>query len=243
MVEDHIVDRWLDRGSRFFRATTRSPVIRGLLFARGLTDEELLTGWELYTRVFGISRLSTQPVTGSTAAADAMNELDAWDAPNFRAIGQVLNVRFPAAGAFLFNGLAAGEGAEAVTAVALFLQRYQQLQGGTAANVPPQDAQAAVALLQRRLLVTPAILDRLQTLVGVAQRGAEPLPVTPPDPDAELAVEQFVAWLSEWREVARLAVQRRDHRIALGLAQRRRRQGGEEEDDGDVASGQGGEED
>ena len=46
MVEGHIVDRWLDRGNRFFRATTRSPVIRGLLFARGPTDEELRTGWE-----------------------------------------------------------------------------------------------------------------------------------------------------------------------------------------------------
>ena len=163
-----------------------------------------------------------------------MNELDAWDAPNFRAIGQVLNLRFPAAGAFLFEGLAAGEGPEAVTAVALFVERYKQLQRGAAPNVPAQDAQAAIALLARRLLVTPGILDRLETLVATAQRGAAPLPVTPADPASEEAIQAYVAWISEWREVARLAVQRRDYRIALGLAHRRQRQGVADDPDAEV---------
>ena len=229
MVEDYVVDRWLDRGNRFFRAITRNPVVRGQLLARGLTDEELRNGWELYTKVFGISGLSTEPVPKNTGAADAMNELDAWDAPNFRAIGQVLSVRFPAAGAFLFEGLTAGEGPEAVSAVALFVERYKQLQRGAAPNVPAQDAQAAIALLARRLLVTPGILDRLETLVATAQRGAVPLPVTPPDPATDEAIQAYVAWISEWREVARIAVQRRDYRIALGLAHRRQRQNVAEE--------------
>ena len=67
--------------------------------------------------------------------------------------------------------------------------------------------------------------------------------MTLPDPASGEAVEHFVAWLGEWREVARVAVQRRDYRIALGLAQRRQRRSGEECDDGEDAGSEGGEKD
>jgi hypothetical protein len=41
------------------------------------------------------------------------------------------------------------------------------------------------------------------------------------DPRRRTVAEAYVDWLHEWREVARVAVNRRDYRIALGLAQRR----------------------
>ena len=32
---------------------------------------------------------------------------------------------------------------------------------------------------------------------------------------------KYVAWLNEWREIARLTISRRDYLISLGLARRR----------------------
>lgn len=47
-------------------------------------------------------------------------------------------------------------------------------------------------------------------------------PVAEVDPGRLKVAQAFIAWLNEWREVARVAVARRDYKISLGLAQRRR---------------------
>ena len=42
-LNEREIERWLDRGSRFFKTVARNRVVRGELLARGLTDEELAT--------------------------------------------------------------------------------------------------------------------------------------------------------------------------------------------------------
>ena len=54
------IDRWLERGGKFFKTVARNPVVRAALLARGLSDDELLAGWRLYTDLHGF---------GSEAAA------------------------------------------------------------------------------------------------------------------------------------------------------------------------------
>jgi hypothetical protein len=84
MLNERFVDRWLVRGTQFFRAVTRNSTIRGELQARGLSSEELMRGWDFYSGVVGIRRLVEVAGPPATNEADqAMNELDRWDAPAF----------------------------------------------------------------------------------------------------------------------------------------------------------------
>ncbi len=48
-INEAQIDRWLERGGKFFKSVARNPVVRGALRARGLTDEELGRGWQLYS--------------------------------------------------------------------------------------------------------------------------------------------------------------------------------------------------
>jgi hypothetical protein len=235
-VEDHVVGRWLERGTRFFRAITRNPVIRGVLLQRGLTTDELARGWELYSRVFGLAQSPAAPPQLDTAAADAMNELDAWDGPAYRVIRSVLGLHDPTVERFLFDGVRAGEGPEAVSSVERFLTNVGQLKEGRAEGIDDQRGRAALALLAERKLFTDADAQRLRELFEITKQGAPPAPLPPPeDPTQASAVEDYVKWISEWREVARFAIHRRDYLISLGLAHRKPAQSTDDsaaEDDG-----------
>src|SRR5690606_10743342 len=121
MLDERLVDRWLSRGQRFFRSVTRNSVVRGTLAARGLTKQELVMGWDLYSRVLGIDAKEEEPAPTPSDAASAMSKLDSWDAPNFKASEAVLKHRTPKAAAFLHKDLSAASGPEAVVAVGQFL--------------------------------------------------------------------------------------------------------------------------
>ncbi len=43
-INEAQIDRWLERGGKFFKSVARNPVIRGTMLARGLTDDELKHG-------------------------------------------------------------------------------------------------------------------------------------------------------------------------------------------------------
>jgi hypothetical protein len=232
--EDEI-GRWLDRGSRFFKTVARNPVVRGELLARGLTDEELAHGWQLYSDLHGFaSPLSARAAVGETAAAQAINEIDAWDAPAFSAARAVLEARIPEVARFLFDNLEPSVGVAAVAGVERFLDRLAALRDGKATGIDAASARAAVELLATRKIVDPAHETKLRTLIQTARRGAQPNEVVPApqlDPARTQVANSFIAWLHEWREVARASIARRDYRISLGLAQRR--QAAVEPDDSD----------
>ena len=105
-----------------------------------------------------------------------------------------------------------------------FLDRIDQLRDGTAASIDADSGRAAVELLATRKIVDAAREADLRALIETARRGAQPDEVIlAPEIDLrrrEIA-ETYINWLNEWREVARVAISRRDFRIALGLAQRR----------------------
>jgi hypothetical protein len=65
----------------------------------------------------------------------------------------------------------------------------------------------------------------MRKLIETARLGARVEEVAPPlevDPRREQVANTYINWVHEWREVARVAIARRDYRISLGLAQRRR---------------------
>jgi hypothetical protein len=228
------IDRWLERGGKFFKTVSRNPVVRGALLARGLTDEELAAGWRLYTDLHGFgAQIEARAATRETAAAQAINEIDAWDAPAFSAARAVLDARYPEVTAFLFENLEATVGVAAITGVERFLDRVDALRDGKASPVNADAGRAAAALLATRRIVDDKRAAELRSLIAKARLGARPEEVIPApemDPRRREVAQSFITWLNEWREVARVAVARRDYRISLGIAQRRR----SSEDEGDV---------
>jgi hypothetical protein len=224
-ISEAQIDRWLERGGKFFKTVSRNPVVRGALLARGLTDEELAAGWKLYTDLHGFNGPGApRAATRETAAAQAINEIDAWDAPAFSAARAVLDTRYPEAAAFLFENLEASVGIAAIAGVERFLDRIEALRDGKAPSVKADTGRAAVALLATRRIVDDKRTAELRALAATARLGARPEEViaAPEMEPRQLQVAQsFIAWLNEWREVARVAVARRDYRISLGLAQRR----------------------
>jgi hypothetical protein len=225
-ISENHIDRWLERGGKFFKTVSRNPVVRGALLARGLTDEELGQGWQLYTALLGFGgKTEARATTQQTAAAQAINELDAWDAPSFGAAHAVLDARYPDVSQFLFQNLEATTGVAAVVGVERFLDRYALLRDGNAPNVNAEQGKLAAGLLSTRKIVDPTREQQLRALIATARLGARSEEVaagTDVDPRREEVAAAYVNWLNEWREVARVAIARRDYRISLGLAQRRK---------------------
>lgn len=224
-INEAQIDRWLERGGKFFKSVARNPVVRGALRARGLTDEELGRGWQLYSDLNGFGgQGQARATTKETAAAQAINAIDAWDAPAYSAAHAVLDARYPEVSHFLFENLEANVGVAAVAGVLRFLDRISLLRDGKAPTVDAVQGRSAVDLLATRKIVDTAKEAELRSLIETARLGARPDEVIEPpemDPRRRQVAESYINWLNEWREVARIAIARRDYRISLGLAQRR----------------------
>ncbi len=224
-MSEAVLERWLERSGKFFRTLARNPVVRAVLLSRGLTDEELKRGWDLYAKINGFSGgAPAHAATPETTAAQAMDELDAWDAPAYRATKAILQVRYPEVERFLFENLEASTGSAAVAGVERFLDRITALRTGKAEGINAKVGKAAVELLATRKALDPEREARLRTLVQTVRLGARPEEViSGPEvnPGRAEAAEALIAWLHEWREVARMSISRRSYRISLGLANRR----------------------
>ena len=226
-ISEEQIDRWLERASKFFKTVARNPVVRAALLERGLSDAELARGWQLYSELNGFGgEVSARAATHETIAAQAINAIDAWDAPAFGAARVVLEARYPEVAAFLFENLAAAEGVAAVAGVERFLDRIAALREGKAPGVSAETAKAAVELLATRKILDAARESELRRLLAIVRQGARPEEVGPAPtsgPRRGQVARAFITWAHEWREVARVAIARRDYRISLGLATRRTR--------------------
>jgi hypothetical protein len=224
-MTDALLNRWIERGGKFFRTVGRNAIVRATLRVRGLDDDELARGWALYSELLGFGPTATiSSAQDTTAAAAALNELDAWDAPAYAAVHAVLDARYPKVSAFLFHDLQAATGPAAAVGVERFLDRVDALREGKADNVNAKEGRAAVALLGVRKILDDERTTHLRALLDTVRKGAQPHEAITREEDprrAEVA-RQYVAWLHEWREVARSAIGRRDYRVALGLAQNKR---------------------
>jgi hypothetical protein len=235
-ISDALLNRWIERGGKFFRAVGRNAVVRATLLERGLDDDELARGWALYSELLGFGpRTLLSATRDTTAAAAALNELDAWDAPAYAAMRAVLDARHPKVSAFLFDNLSPATGPAAAAGVARLLARVDALRDGKAEGIPAKEGRTSVALLGVRKILDATREEQLRALLETVQKGAQPdeAITREEDPRRDEVTREYVAWLREWREVARAAIARRDYRVALGLAQLKRGDGEPTDDAGD----------
>lgn len=218
------MDRIVERGTKFLSTASQVPAIRILLDRGGYDEAEHKRGWELLLEVLGYKNALVPAVTEDLRQRQALAELDAYDGPAFDRGRAALEHRYPDQALYVFNGLTAKSGAEAIGAVRTFLDRVAALREGkdpARAATRKEDADAA-ALLAKRRIVDVDEERRLRALIVEATS----LPDMPTmnEPDSRVRQEPFRkldVWLRDWRETARVLVTRRDYQIRLGLAERR----------------------
>ena len=102
-------------------------------------------------------------------------------------------------GASVFDGLVSvkGQGAEAVLAVATFLDRCAQLESSKARKATHKADLAALQTLESRG-VTKSVRKRLGGLVSIVETQAAPLPAVEPSPvgQRDAAIMQLRAWVT-----------------------------------------------
>jgi hypothetical protein len=229
-------ERNVTRAAQFLGTLSRSPEIRLVMeTAAGYTPEDHQRGWDLLLAVMGYRQgpsgapLPQRPIDQEAAVA----ALDQWDAPAFERARAALQVNFPDQLAYIFDGLKAAEGPEAVGGVKAFIDRVTKLAEGTdTARAATKDQDRAAAdLLAKRKILDAETEKRLRALIEDATRLA-PAPIALPSiedsPEYRAATTGLHAWLTDWRGQGRNIIRRRDYLIQLGLSERRTNAEGDE---------------
>lgn len=187
----------------------------------GYTAADHDEGWDLLHRAAGYRR-DESTVIINNPSADALAELDAWDEKGFMLARAALERRHPAQAAFVFEGLEASTGGEAVIGVRTFLERLTAL-AEDPARAETRDADAAALATLAARGIDAAERARLAELVRVASTAAPTdIPVID-DADADAALVELYAWYREWSRTARVVIKSRRMLIYLGLATAKRR--------------------
>ncbi len=211
------------RTVKFLRAVGTNRVIAAVLATRGYTTAVHREGWHLLHAVSGFEDDMPPAVDEDPGVRDAVAAIDAWDEPNFRIARATLAMKFPEQEAALFaGGLAPAVGVGALLTVKTFLDRLDALEHGSKTD------KAALARLAERGITK----DERKRLRGLLTQAASAANIGPAEEPAQPAgadkkQEELIAlyaWFSEWSEVARTLIKRRDHLIALGLASRKKKQ-------------------
>ncbi|MBK6693594.1 MAG: hypothetical protein IPG50_15505 [Myxococcales bacterium] len=206
----------------FLHALGTQLNVRAIMKSHGYTQDDQLEGWRLLTKTSG-------PNGGlgglRVATSEAIAQLDAWDEIGFRKAYATLARRFPEQAKLVFDGLAASQGPTCVVGIVKFLDRLDILEKGEGrAATADTDKQALEVLAKRG--IDSAERARLRALVDAAQAepelplGAKTLAEVNAAHTNDLAA--LYAWYTEWAEIARAVVSRRNERIALGIAKRRK---------------------
>lgn len=155
---------------------------------------------------------------------DAVLELDAWDEPNFAVIRAVLENHHANIVEFLFESLSPKQGPEAVVVVSTLLDRLDALESGAERKATRKADHAVLETLAARGY-SKEERARLRGLVDLTQTVVVTNPIS--DEEREKTLGRLYAWYNEWSSIARLALTRRDHQIAVGIAKRRKAKKGE----------------
>ena len=244
---DAVLESVTDRTFQFIRAVSCNAGIRAAFARRGYNDALHQQAWTDVLKAAGFQK-EEQAVLARPEAAAALALVDAWDEPTFRMARAIL-APFPEQHAYVFNGLEAKQGAEAVGSVTTFLDRLDKLEKGEERKATRKKDLAAIAKLAERRIDADE-RARMRGLLEVAKGFTEAVTPTPEEAakqvkqkeerrQAKLAVWYF---LNEWSEIARTDITRRDYLIQLGLVQRKKRKkgGGGGEEGGGGAGGAGG---
>jgi len=177
----------------------------------------------------GFRRAASAALARPEAAA-AIAELDAWDEPNFR-VARAALATMPEQLAYVFDNLEPQKGVGAVASVTTFLDRADGLESSKERKATRKADQAALDKLAERG-IGPDERKRLRGLLATATASPEAealLPAGTSDSAKEAAAKaeqreaKIALWtlLSEWSEVAKADIKRRDHLIQLGIAKRK----------------------
>ena len=128
---------------------------------------------------------------------------------------------------YIAGGLEAQTGTASVAVVQRVVDRYAALRDGTdAKREGTRAADKKVAeLLAVRNVLSPAIESTYRSHLAKARAIAPDLPDAPLADSQKAYLEaamEFHISVTEWREIARQTITRRDYQIALGLASRRK---------------------
>jgi hypothetical protein len=238
VLDEKQIERVITRATKFLGTLSNVPGIRVLLDLGGYEEKEHAHGWELLLELLGYRTGNpAAALMSSTQQAEAVAALDQWDGPSFDRARAALEHRFPAQAEYVFEDLAAKNGAESIGAVRTFLDRVAALRSGSdpaRASTRAEDAKAA-ALLATRKILSESEEKRLRGLIAQATELApvpQPAPINPER--RQLVAQELAAWLRDWRETARVLVTRRDYQIRLGLAERRSRGDEDEEEEAET---------
>lgn len=213
----------VERAVKLLGAVSNNPSIHAALASRGYDAATHDRGWELVHGVTGFRRpLGLAPTAQGKKALD---ELDAWDEPNFAIAHAALDFEFPAQSAYLFEDLVPQTGVSAIVSVTTFLDRREALKSGKDRDATKAQDAAAIAKLAARG-IDDAKCAELRALLSAAQAPAkEPQkPAGPANRDpAEMQKAKLAlhGWVAEWRAIADRLITRRDYLFQLGLAERK----------------------
>jgi hypothetical protein len=224
---NEVLEATTERATKLLSGIGAVATIRTLLAEAGMTDQAIIEGRDLLFACLAAPRGAAAEVDTEDARAQraSVAELDQWDEPSFGRFGATLKRHYPAAGAYVFNGLSASTGVGAVHGIATFLTRIDALEGGTdpARQGTKKEDKKAVELLAERGL-DKAERARLRKLINVALSPTSILPEAPSaqTPDERLeALTRLREWYDEWAATARAVVKKKSYRIRLGLATRK----------------------
>ncbi|MBI5494905.1 MAG: hypothetical protein HY904_07735 [Deltaproteobacteria bacterium] len=225
-VSRSVLEETPGRALKFLSGVGKSRVVFGLLAQRGYSQEVHDRGWMLLHKASGYHP-GDRPPAVNKPAQDAMQQLDAWDEPNFSIIAASLQQAFPEQGAFLFAGdLEPADGNAAIVTCQTMMDRLDALESGAGRTTTRDHDQAALQKLATRG-ITPEERQHVKALLKAAT--AVSAPETSPA-EVEAAQLQYAAdlealraWYAEWSRIAHAVIRKRTHLISLGLAKRRSR--------------------
>ena len=217
---------------KFLGAVSKSPPIYKALAAHGYTRDDHQEGWQLLLRAAGYYRLPPLLPDGNGPAVDALVLLDGWVRTRLPLLRVALGRRYPVQAAFLLSGqphadLLRKGSAGSVIAVQTLLERLDALEKGPGDKRVRADNLAALALAAQRGL-TSEERSRLRGLVDTVKQGGTTVAGPAGEVegmeeavDEEQDLRKLRAWYEEWAGTARVAIERRDYLIQLGLAHRK----------------------
>jgi hypothetical protein len=206
----------------FLLGVGKYSAIRTALAGRGYSEALHELAWS-HLKKLAVYPAGNTP-TLDKPVRDAVLEIDAWDEPNFAVIRAVLENHHPEVVDFLFENLTAKQGPEAVFGVSTLLDRLDALDTAPERKSTRKGDHAALETLAARGY-TKEERDRLRGLVKLTQTVVVTKPIS--DEEREKTLGRLYAWYNEWSTIARLALTRRDHQIAVGIAKRRKAKKGE----------------
>jgi hypothetical protein len=224
LPSDAVLDTMPARGFQFLGAVSVNPAIRAVFAQRGYTEEIHQIAWADVLKAAGFRKEALAAFEQPGAAA-ALATIDAWDDPTFRVARGVL-APFPTQLAFVFNGLEAQKGVASVGSAKTFLDRLDELETSKDRKATRKEDLAAIAKLAARR-IDAAERARLRGLIAIAT-GFTDSAGPGAEKNATLKEEQRKAkiavwyYLTEWGEIAKSDITRRDYLIQLGLAKRKK---------------------